>query len=99
MEEEAVGCDALLAKGEVLGVPSASIDRARHSAHAPWQGSPSRLQGQAGILINGSLLGSSIDFHLLLKIDEFMASDLVLFDTNLVCECLVKLHIDVIVSR
>lgn len=45
------------------------------------------------------LLGSSIDFHLLLKIDEFMASDLVLLDTNLVCECLVKLHIDVIVSR
>lgn len=45
------------------------------------------------------LLGSIIDFHLLLKIDEFMASDLVLLDTNLVCECLVKLHIDVIVSR
>ena len=28
-----------------------------------------------------------------------MASDLVLLDTNLVCNCMVKLHIDVIASR
>lgn len=35
MEEEAVGCDEVLAEGEVLGVPSAPFDCACHSPHPP----------------------------------------------------------------
>ncbi|KAH9750561.1 Ribosomal protein L15 [Citrus sinensis] len=49
MEEEAVGCDEVLAEGEVLGVPSAPFHRPRHPSHSPRQGSPLGLQGQAGL--------------------------------------------------
>ncbi|CAL9104015.1 unnamed protein product [Musa textilis] len=49
MEEEAVGRDAVPTAGEVLGIPPASLDRARHEADAPRQGSAPWLQGQAGL--------------------------------------------------
>jgi hypothetical protein len=48
MEEEAVGRDALRAARAVLGVQAAAGDRPPNEAHAPRQGPPPRLQGQAG---------------------------------------------------
>ena len=50
MEEEAVGRDAVPTAGEVLGIPPASLDRARHEADATRQGSAPWLQGQTGRL-------------------------------------------------
>ena len=48
MEEEAVGSDEVRAEGPLLGVPPTPFHRPRHAPHPPRQGSPSRLQGQAG---------------------------------------------------
>jgi hypothetical protein len=49
MEEEAVGRDEVRAARALLGVQAAACDRAHHQAHPSRQGSPSWLQGQAGM--------------------------------------------------
>ena len=50
MEEEAVGRDEVRSARALLGVQAAAGDRAHHQAHPPRQGTPSRLQGQAGLV-------------------------------------------------
>ena len=47
MEEEAVGCNAIFATSEVLGISSASWYSEGNQAEQAWQSSTSRLQGQA----------------------------------------------------
>ena len=49
MEEEAVGRDEVRAARALLGVQAAAGDRTHHQAHPSRQGTPSRLQGQAGM--------------------------------------------------
>ncbi|KAM3365991.1 hypothetical protein ACQJBY_015516 [Aegilops geniculata] len=49
MEEEAVRRDEVRAARALLGVQAAARHRPHHQAHPPRQGTPSRLQGQAGV--------------------------------------------------
>lgn len=49
VEEQAIRCASFLESCSLLGVPSTSCDHSHSPPNSPRQGSPSRLQGQAGL--------------------------------------------------